>query len=208
MSKKYFLMLKSALPEMKTGFLYPITEETEDTVRINRTHTFDYFTWGAVVASKGCGEVLAEETVHTMELGKYIIGQQPDPNADVDFANEPDIDEEFDVDESEPIQPHQQFHPIPLPDEFKGKTESVTIKRSKEYDADQYGNIIKPEYYHEGGIDVIGFAKKKLSAERVKGFYQINVMKYITRYERKNKLDDLKKAKNYLDMLIEAEQNG
>lgn len=35
------------------------------------------------------------------------------------------------------------------------------------------------------------------------GFCEGNVVKYITRYKSKNGLEDLKKAKHYIDMLIE-----
>ena len=36
-------------------------------------------------------------------------------------------------------------------------------------------------------------------------FCQGNVVKYITRYKDKNGLEDLKKAKHYIDLLIELE---
>lgn len=35
------------------------------------------------------------------------------------------------------------------------------------------------------------------------GFFEGNVIKYITRYKDKNGLEDLKKARHYLDFLIE-----
>jgi hypothetical protein len=38
-------------------------------------------------------------------------------------------------------------------------------------------------------------------------FYQGNVVKYVTRYKEKNGLQDLMKAKHYLEMLIDQE-NG
>ena len=37
------------------------------------------------------------------------------------------------------------------------------------------------------------------------GFCEGNVIKYLCRYKRKNGLEDLKKAKQYLDFLIERE---
>lgn len=36
-------------------------------------------------------------------------------------------------------------------------------------------------------------------------FCQGNVIKYVTRYKAKNGLEDLKKARHYIDMLIELE---
>lgn len=41
------------------------------------------------------------------------------------------------------------------------------------------------------------------------GFCEGNVIKYVTRYKDKNGLEDLKKARHYLDILIsELENNG
>ena len=38
------------------------------------------------------------------------------------------------------------------------------------------------------------------------GFCEGNVIKYLCRYKRKNGLEDLKKARQYLDFLIEREE--
>lgn len=40
------------------------------------------------------------------------------------------------------------------------------------------------------------------------GYFEGNVIKYITRYKNKNGLDDLKKARHYIDLLIELEYGG
>lgn len=40
------------------------------------------------------------------------------------------------------------------------------------------------------------------------GFCEGNIIKYITRYKSKNGLEDLKKAKHYIDMLIENYSEG
>lgn len=66
--------------------------------------------------------------------------------------------------------------------------------------------ITKPKHYHRGGIDVIGFAKQNFSFEEVKGFFRINILKYSTRYDEKNGVDDLIKANDYLQMLKEWEE--
>lgn len=42
-----------------------------------------------------------------------------------------------------------------------------------------------------------------LSPEAGQGFYQGNVIKYIARYREKGGVEDLKKARHYLDRLIE-----
>ena len=37
------------------------------------------------------------------------------------------------------------------------------------------------------------------------GFFEGNVIKYVTRWRRKNGIDDLEKAKHYIELLIELE---
>ena len=64
---------------------------------------------------------------------------------------------------------------------------------------------MKPAHYHKGGIDVLAFSEKQFSREEMKGFCRINILKYVTRYDRKNGLEDLEKAKDYLDRLIQLE---
>ena len=40
------------------------------------------------------------------------------------------------------------------------------------------------------------------------GFFEGNVIKYVTRWRDKAGVDDLKKARHYLDKLIELEENN
>lgn len=65
--------------------------------------------------------------------------------------------------------------------------------------------INAPQHYHRNNIDVIRFAELQLSKDELKGFYRVNVLKYVTRYDRKNGAEDLKKAAFYLNKLIELE---
>jgi len=65
---------------------------------------------------------------------------------------------------------------------------------------------LKPDHYHKGGIDVIGFAELQFDNSELKGFHRINVLKYVTRYDKKGTpLQDLQKAAVYLNKLIEME---
>lgn len=68
--------------------------------------------------------------------------------------------------------------------------------------------VNKPNHYHKGGVDVLSFVDGKLSSERIAGFYQINILKYTTRYKDKNGVEDLKKAEFYLKKLIELENKN
>lgn len=61
------------------------------------------------------------------------------------------------------------------------------------------GNKINPKYYGDE-IDVIKFVMTNNL-----DFMQGNIIKYIVRYKNKNGLEDLLKARQYLDRLIEEE---
>lgn len=56
--------------------------------------------------------------------------------------------------------------------------------------------------HYEGGIDPITFGQDNLSPEEMNGFYKMNVIKYVARCDRKNGLEDLQKARDYLNLLI------
>ena len=63
-----------------------------------------------------------------------------------------------------------------------------------------------PPHYKAGGIETIDFIEAKEL-----GYHLGNVIKYVSRWKDKNGLDDLLKAKHYLEKLIEinaAEKYG
>lgn len=63
-------------------------------------------------------------------------------------------------------------------------------------------DAINPDHYKQGGIETIDIMQAKLSPEGFKGYLTGNVIKYISRYDHKNGLEDLKKAEWYLKKLI------
>lgn len=69
-------------------------------------------------------------------------------------------------------------------------------------------NINHPEHYHKGGIDPIGYGEQQFSQEEMKGFHRMNVIKYVSRYDKKNGVEDLLKARFYIDKLIELEKKS
>lgn len=66
---------------------------------------------------------------------------------------------------------------------------------------------INPNHYIFGGIETIEYLDAKMTAEEYRGFLKGNVLKYVSREAEKNGLEDLKKAKWYLDKLIEFEND-
>jgi hypothetical protein len=57
---------------------------------------------------------------------------------------------------------------------------------------------INPAHYKQGKIEVIEFI-----LDQKFNYLEGNVVKYISRYKNKNGLEDLNKARWYLDLLIE-----
>ena len=76
--------------------------------------------------------------------------------------------------------------------------DSFRISENKE----DIENKTKPTYYGKG-FDVIDFCLKNNL-----DFMQGNVIKYVTRYNKKNGIEDLEKAKEYINRLIEFEKRG
>lgn len=59
-----------------------------------------------------------------------------------------------------------------------------------------------PQHYNSGSIEVIDIIKDGSSPDEYEGFLRGNVVKYVLRYKHKNGIQDLKKAKVYLEWLI------
>lgn len=65
-----------------------------------------------------------------------------------------------------------------------------------------------PLYYSEDGLTPIqAFDKGLMSKSELRGFLKGNIIKYVVRYKNKNGIQDLEKAKHYIEMLIRLE-NG
>jgi hypothetical protein len=69
-------------------------------------------------------------------------------------------------------------------------------------------NAIKPAHYQNGKIDVIESLWLSMSEEQFRGFMTGNVIKYVMRYPRKGGIEDLEKAREYIDRLIENENRA
>ena len=81
--------------------------------------------------------------------------------------------------------------------------------RKKRVTTENNDNIISPNHYaSDKGFEV--FDVQEAFIHELKGMvasYWCNVVKYILRFQRKNGVGDLKKAKYYLEKLIEEEGN-
>ena len=67
-----------------------------------------------------------------------------------------------------------------------------------------------PSHYTDGGIEAIEAIEAQLTAEEFRGYLKGNIAKYIWRERHKGGIESLKKARWYLDRLIDLDevQNG
>ena len=63
--------------------------------------------------------------------------------------------------------------------------------------------INSPSHYASTSIECIDAIKAQLSEEEFKGYLKGNIVKYIWREKQKGQKESLKKAKWYLDRLLE-----
>jgi hypothetical protein len=59
-----------------------------------------------------------------------------------------------------------------------------------------------PPHYNRGGIECLDAIKASMTREQFLGYLKGNQIKYIWRYDTKGGIEDLKKARFYLDRLI------
>ena len=65
-------------------------------------------------------------------------------------------------------------------------------------------NVNHPKHYCKGGLECIQVIKAQLTPEQNIGYLYGNVLKYMWRWPEKNGIEDLRKAKHYLEWLIES----
>lgn len=93
------------------------------------------------------------------------------------------------------------------PADLLGRDDPEKIKElAEEIEKTPAFTTTHPEHYHHSGLDPLTYAEQNFSAAELRGFYRINIIKYVSRYERKGGLDDLAKARDYLDRLEALER--
>ena len=67
-----------------------------------------------------------------------------------------------------------------------------------------HDSVNKPKHYQgRYGLESINVLRNFMTDEQLVGFYLGNSLKYLIRHQKKNGLEDLKKARKNLDWLIE-----
>ena len=71
-------------------------------------------------------------------------------------------------------------------------------------------NVNSPSHYQMAGlnIEVIDVIRSVLGDEKFEGYCRGNVIKYILRADKKNEIEDLKKARVYLNWEIESKEKS
>jgi len=67
---------------------------------------------------------------------------------------------------------------------------------------DKSNPVTQPDHYNKGAIEAIEAIKASMHPQEYKGYLKGNCLKYLWRYEYKNGVEDLRKARVYLDWLI------
>lgn len=83
-----------------------------------------------------------------------------------------------------------------------------TVEDDEGYDLSEHmedvDNVNNPDHYNTGSIECIEYLKDNMSYEAYLGYLEGNCKKYLHRWRYKKKpVEDLNKARWYLDRLIE-----
>ena len=68
----------------------------------------------------------------------------------------------------------------------------------------EFDPVNKPIHYNQGGIECIDAIEASMTSEGFCNYCKGNIMKYLWRWENKNKKQDLLKAQWYLNRLINS----
>lgn len=69
-----------------------------------------------------------------------------------------------------------------------------------------HSDAINPEHYRAGGIEaIVGIEAACTGLEGIEAFCTGNAIKYLWRWKRKGGVEDLRKARWYIDKLIERQ---
>lgn len=75
------------------------------------------------------------------------------------------------------------------------------------FEKDEHDAVTNPKHYQGiHGLEAIEVHKNFLTNEELRGYYKGNALKYLLRERNKNGLEDLKKARQHLNWLIEMEE--
>ena len=84
------------------------------------------------------------------------------------------------------------------------------IEENEQAGKEAYGNVNmvdNPPHYNQAGIECLD-AIEAATGDGFEHYLQGNILKYLWRYRYKNGIEDLKKARFYLDKLITTKEDN
>ena len=88
------------------------------------------------------------------------------------------------------------------PEDWDRVNKSRTVYGKLYNPSDKHNPVTQPDHYNKGAIEAIEAIKASMHPQEYKGYLKGNCLKYLWRYEYKNGVEDLRKAKVYLEWLI------
>ena len=71
---------------------------------------------------------------------------------------------------------------------------------------EEWDIVNQPKHYGQGDIECITYIEDFLSDDEYTGYLRGNIAKYLHRWRYKNGVEDLKKARWYLEALIQQQE--
>jgi len=95
------------------------------------------------------------------------------------------------------------YHPADIPAGFK--PDEYVVRNGVKTWTKESCPVENPDHYNAGAIEAIEAIRASMDSEQYFGYLKGNVMKYLWRYDYKEKpVEDLRKADWYLNRLIDA----
>lgn len=100
------------------------------------------------------------------------------------------------------------FDPVDVIQDCPGGVCSVPWATTPERPVLQEDTVNHPSHYKDqGSIECIEAIESQLTPEEYQGYLRGNCVKYLWRWKNKGGVEDLKKARWYLDRLVETEES-
>ena len=87
---------------------------------------------------------------------------------------------------------------------YHSMTQEIASRLVRATNDEQNDNVNHPNHYNSYSREVIDTLQGSMTPDEFKGYLKGNIMKYVTRYQFKNGVEDLKKAKWYIEKLTEV----
>jgi hypothetical protein len=186
-----------------------IEVNTEDLLRICRAHGTGKEGYIQAAKELGISEKQAENQIYLRKIRRLLSVEEATSLVKADVEKErAELHSDINSHEEHNGGEFVEIEEYPDLKEVKNdirKSFDIFVKELPPYDDDI---INHPSHYTTGSIEVIDYLQDKLSPEKFEGFCIGNALKYLSRYEYKGGLQDLKKGAWYLDRIIKVKETA